>query len=235
MPAYVDTRREAARAFFDFLERELRADDVLADKQCVRLIIEKAQAEQAAQSRKRFDPEAAFRSKILYGKIDDAITAWCQKRDLRTDAYSVFRYEGPERGPAQHDSALGLSLPAINRVLERLAAATPEVQNFRTAVVKEPTKAISPAFRLQSPLPFGAVGEVKYGCTRKDLERGMYQTATYAATGGDPSRNWRYDCGLFIGYAAQRPRALLGDELCERWPEIQARVWDVARVWAILL
>jgi hypothetical protein len=102
-------------------------------------------------------------------------------------------------------------------------------------VAKAPTKAIAPAFRLQHPLPFGAVGEVKFAGTRKDLERGIYQVAMYAATGGDPSRSWRYDCGLLVFYGSEPPRVLLGDALREVWPEVHARVWQSGRVWVILL
>ncbi len=235
MPTYVDARREAARAFFEFLERELRADEVLADKQCVQLIIEKARTEQAARSRKRFDPEAAFRSRLLYDKIDDAIVAWCRTRDIRTDPYNVFRYEGPERGPTQHDTALGPSLPTVTRMFDRLVEAVPEIADCRAAVTKAPTSAIAPAFRLQHPLPFGAAGEVKYGGTRADLERGIFQVAMYAATGGDASRGWRYDCGLLMCYGLQRPLTLLGETLHEAWPEVHERIWESGRVWVILL
>ena len=235
MPTYVDAHREAARAFFDFLERELTADDTLADKQCVRLIIEKAQAEQAAQSRKRFDPEDAFRRKLLYSKIDDSIATWCRKREIRTDPYNVFRYGGAERGPTQHETAIGPSLPFVRRTFERLAEAVPEITNHGGAVQKAPDKAIAPAFRLQQPLPFGAAGYTAYGGARKDLERGIYRVAMYAATGGDPSRSWRYDCGLFIFYSLERPRTLLGADLFETWPEVRTRIWESARVWAIVL
>jgi hypothetical protein len=235
MPTYVDARREAARGFFEFLERALNADEVLADKQCVRLILEKAQAEQAAQSRKRFDADAVFRSRLLYGKIDDAIAAWCRKREIRTDPYNVFRYEGPERGPTQHETAIGPSLPNVNRAFDRLAEAVPEIADCRTVVAKAGTKAITPTFRLQHPLPFGAAGEAKHGETRQDLERGIYLVTMYAATGGDPSRGWRYDCGLLILCGRERPRALLGDGLFEAWPEVHTRIWAAARVWVILL
>lgn len=235
MPTHLDTRREAARAFFEFLERALRADEVLTDKQCVRLIIDKAQAEQAARSRKRFDPEDTFRRKVLYGKMDDAIAAWCRKREIRSDPFTVFRYEGPERGPTQHETGLGPSMPYINRAFERLAEAVPELPDCSAAVAKAPTQSIAPAFRLQHPLPFGAAGEIKFNATRKDLERGTYQVAMYAATRGDPSRNWRYDCGLLICYSLQRPRAVLGDALFEVWPEVHGRIWDAGRVWVILL
>jgi hypothetical protein len=235
MPTHVDTRREAARAFFEFLERQLTADETLADKQCVRLIIEKAQADQAAQSRKRFDVEDAFRRKLLYTKIDDVIATWCRKREIRTDPYSVFRYEGTERGPTQHDTAIGPSLPFVNRAFDRLATAVPEVANYGRAVVKAPSKALAPAFRLQHPLPFGAAGDTAYGGTRKDLERGVYQVAMYAATGGDPSRSWRYDCGLFIFYGLERPRTLLGADLFAAWPQVQTRIWESGRVWAMVL
>src|SRR2546427_813683 len=121
MPTYVDARREAAHRFFEFLERELQADEVLADKHCVRLLVDKAEAEHRATSGKRFDREAAFRNKALYGKMDDALAAWCRKREIRTDPCSVFRYEGPERGPTQHQTAIGPSLPFVNRAFERLA------------------------------------------------------------------------------------------------------------------
>ena len=235
MPTYVDSRREAARAFFQFLERELTADEVLADKQCVRLMIEKAQSEHAAHSRKRFDPESAFRSKLLYSKIDDVITAWCRKREIRTDPYNVFRYGGTERGPTQHETAIGPSLPTVNRALERLHSAVPELTDCRAAVAKAPTKAIAPAFRLQHPLPFGAAGEVKYAGTRRDLERGIFQIAMYAATGGDPSRSWRYDCGLLIFYCDEPRRTLLGEALFDAWPAVQPNVWECSRVWVALL
>ncbi len=235
MPTYVDARREAARGFFEFLERTLSADEVLADKQCVRLILDKAQAEQAARSRKRFDVDAVFRSRLLYGKVDDAIAAWCRKREIRTDPYNVFRYEGPERGPTQHQTAIGPSLPNVNRAFDRLAEAAPELTDCRGSVTKVGTKAITPAFRLQHPLPFGAAGEAKYGGTREDLERGVYQVAMYAASGGDPSRGWRYDCGLLMFYGRERPQALLGGDLFEVWPEVRTRVWESGRVWVILL
>lgn len=235
MPTYVDVRREAARAFFEFLDRELRGDEVLADKQCVRLIIEKAQAEQAAQSRKRFDADDAFRRQLLYGKMDDVIAAWCRKRELRTDAFSVFRFGGSERGPTQHETGIGPSLPYAKRAFERLAETVPEIADCSSTVAKAPTAAIAPAFRLQQPLPFGAAGEVRYAGTRKDLERGIYQVAMDAATGGDPSRSWRYDCGLFIFYALERPRVFLGEALFDAWPEVHARIWEAGKVWVLLL
>jgi hypothetical protein len=235
MPMYVDARRHAARGFFEFLEGELKADDVLADKQCVRLIIEKAQAEHAARSRQRFDAEATFRGKLLFGKMDDAVAAWCRRREIRTDPYNVLRYEGRERGPTQHETAIGPSLATIHRAFDRLAQRVPVLPDCRTAVEKAGTTVIAPAFRLQHPLPFGAAGEVKYGATRADVERAIYLVAMYAATGGDPSRSWRYDCGLLIAYGLERPRGLLGEARFEAWPEVRAQVWDAARVWVILL
>jgi hypothetical protein len=235
MPTHVDARREAARSFFAIHERERKADEVLADKQCVRMLLEKAQAEQATKSRKRFDPEDAFRHSLLYSKIDDVVGAWCRKREIRTDPYNVFRYGGPERGPTQHETGIGPSLPFVNRLFERLSTTVPEISDCRSAVAKAPNAAIAPAFRLQHPLPFGAAGEAKYAGTRKDLERGIYQVAMYAATGGDPSRSWRYDCGLLLFYSLERPRALLGEELFEAWPEVHTRLWEAGRVWATLL
>ena len=235
MPTHVDARREAARALFEHLERELTADETFADKQCVRLIIDKAQAEHAAQSRKRFAPDDVFRHKLLYAKIDDAIATWCRRREIRTDPYNVFRYGGSERGPTQHETAIGPSLPFVQRAFERLANAAPEITDYGSAVLKAPDKAIAPAFRLQHPLPFGACGETVYGGTRKDLDRGIYQVATYAATGGDASRSWRYDCGLFIFYSLERPRVLFGPELFEAWPGVRTRIWESARVWAMVL
>jgi hypothetical protein len=235
MPTYVDAHREAARAFFEFLERALTADETLTDKQCVQLIIDKAQAEHAAQSRKRFDPEEVFRRKLLFAKMDDVIAAWCRRREIRTDPYNVFRYPGPERGPTQHETATGPSLTFINRVFQRLTEAVPEITNSGAAVVKAPDKAVTPAFRLQHPLPFGAAGDASFGGTREDLDRGIYRVAMYAATGGDPSRSWRYDCGLFIFYSLERPRTLLGADLFEVWPEVQTRIWESGRVWAIVV
>ena len=235
MPTYVDARREAARAFFQSLDRALRADEALSDKQCVRLIIEKARSEHASQSRKRFDPESTFRTRLLYGTIDDAIAAWCQRRDLKTDPFMVFRYEGPERGPTQHESAVGLARPVIERAFDRLAERVPQLTDCRAVVFKAPTKVISPGFRLQHPLPFGAAGEVKYGGTYKDLERLVYQVAMYAATGGDAARGWRYDCGLLVFFCTEHPRMLLGEAVYDAWPDLQERVWEAARVWIILI
>ena len=235
MPTYVDAHREAARGFFTTLERELHADEVLGDKQCVRLILEKAHAAHAAQSRKRFDLNGAFRLKLLYPKIDEVLAAWCQRRELRTDPYNVFRYEGPERGPTQHESAIGLALPAVQRAFDRLAEKVPQIPDRRAAVLKAPTKALAPAFRLQHPLPFGAAGEVIYAGDRAALERGIYQVAMDAASGGDPARSWRYDCGVLVFYSQDRPRTVLGDALDDGWPEIHARLWETGRVWVILL
>ena len=150
-------------------------------------------------------------------------TTWsprgASRREIRTDPYNVFRYEGRERGPTQHETAIGPSLLFVNRAFERLAEVVPEIANCGATVVKAADKAIAPAFRLQHPLPFGAAGDTTYDGTRKDLERGIYRVAMYAATGGDPSRSWRYDCGLFIFYSLQRPRALLGAELFDAWPD----------------
>lgn len=235
MPTYVDARRQAAQGFFEFLAGQLKADEVLADKQCVRLIIDKAQAAHAAGSRQRFDAEATFRSKLLYGKMDDAVAAWCRRRELRTDPYTVLRYGGPERGPTQHETAIGPSLPMIHRTFDRLAEQVSALPDCRTAVEKAGTKAIAPAFRLQHPLPFGAAGEVAYGAARGDVGRAIYRVAMYAATGGDPSRRWRYDCGLLIVYSFEPPRVVLGEALFEAWPEAHTQVWEAARVWVILL
>jgi hypothetical protein len=235
MPTHVDARREAARAFFELLAREMAADETLTDKQCVQLIIEKAQAEHAARSRKRFDPQDVFRHKLLYPKIDEVTATWCRKREIRTEPYNVFRYEGPERGPTQHETAMGPSLPFVRRAFDRLAERVPEITNYGSAVIKAPDKVIAPAFRLQHPLPFGAAGDTAYGGTRKDLERGIYQATMYAATGGDASRSWRYDCALLVFYSLDRPRTLLGAELFEVWPEVHARIWESGRVWAIVL
>jgi hypothetical protein len=235
MGTHVDTRRQAARACFEFLEHQLTGDETLTDKLCVRMIIDKAQAAHAAATRKRFDPEEVFRRRLLYGKIDEALTTWCRKRDIRADAFKVFRYEGPERGPTQHETGIGPSLPYVNRAFDRLAEGVPEVADRRSAVAKAPSQAISPAFRLQPPLPFGAAGDAVYGGTRKDLECGIYRVAMYAASGGDPSRGWRYDCGLFVFYTPERARALLGDTLFDAWPDVQARVWECGRVWVVLM
>lgn len=232
--AYIDPHREAARGFFESLERQLLADEVLTDKQCVRRIVDKAQQEQAERSRKRFDAPGCFRNRLLFPKIDDVLGAWCERRDLKTDPFNVFRYEGSERGPTQHETAIGPSLPMIQRAFDRLVEKVPEIPDARAAVIKESTKAIAPAFRLQSPLPFGVAGEVAYGAKLIDIQRGIYRTAMYAATGGDPSRGWKYDCGLFIAFCDERPRRVLG-ELWDEWPEIQERIWEAGRLWAITL
>jgi hypothetical protein len=70
----LNLRREAARAFFEAMERGLGSDEVLADKQCVALILDKAQRDHAAETRKRFDSEGAFRNKLLFPKIDEIVT-----------------------------------------------------------------------------------------------------------------------------------------------------------------
>src|SRR5262245_17480613 len=123
---HIDPKREAARGLFDTLESELATDETLSDKKCVRLILEKAKDEQAQRTKKRFDNEGSFRQRLLYGKIDDVLSAWCRRRELHTDPYRVFRYEGEERGPTQHEVALGLSRPAIERVFERLRSEVPQ-------------------------------------------------------------------------------------------------------------
>jgi len=232
MPTHLDLKRDAARAFFTSLDRSLTADEVLADKQCVQMILEKAGAEARAASR-RFNRDAAFR-KLIFGKIDDALVQWCGKREIRADPFMCFRYGGEERGPTQHETALGLAKPAIARTFERLREAAPELGD-ESSVFKAPTKAPAPDFRLQAPLPFGAVGEVVYADQGTDLPRTIYRVAMYAATGGDVSRGWRYDCGLVIFYAAQRLRSVIGEDLWEDWPEVQGRVWEAVRVWAITL
>ncbi len=231
----LDPKREAARAFFDTLERNLRADETLGDKQCVRLILAKARDEQAQRTKKRFDTESSFRQRLLYNKIDDILVAWCRKREVEADPFRVFRYEGEERGPTQHEAALGLARPAIERVFARLRSEVPEFTDCAAAVFKAPTRAIAPAFRLQFPLPFGAVGEVKYAGTKADLSRLVYMVAMYAATGGDTSRGWRYDCGLLIFYTADRLRIIFDEEFLDRWPEAQERLWEAARTRVILL
>jgi len=232
MPTHLDTRRDAARAFFAFLERALAADEVMTDKHCVQLIIEK-RAVDARTQRQRFNHDAAFR-KLLYGKIDDALVAWCAKRELRADPFMCFRYGGEERGPTQHETALGLAKPAIGRTFERLRESVPELTD-QSSVFRTPTKAPAPDFRLQLPLPFGAVGEVVYTNAADELARGVYRVAMYTATGGDVSRGWRYDCGLLIYYATERLRSLLGDARWEAWPAIRSRIWESARVWVIAL
>lgn len=235
MPTPLDARRESARAFFETLSTTLAADEVVTDRRCVRLLIDKAQAEHAARTRKRFDAGAVFRQRILYDRIDAALTGWCRRREIRTEPFNVFRYEGPERGPTQHETAIGPSLPFVERAFDRLASAVPEIGDSRRAVTKAPTKAITPGFRLQHPLPFGAAGEIVYGGERADLDRAIYQVAMYAATSGDPSRGWRYDCGLLVFYGAEPPRLLLGDAVWDAWSDVRERVWRAGRVWTILL
>jgi hypothetical protein len=230
----VDVRRETARGLFGTLERSLGEDEVLTDRRCVRMMLDKAEAEHRAKSRKRFDVAAAFRQRLLYTRIDDVLAAWCRRRDLRTDPYNVFRYEGAERGPTQHETAIGPSLVFVNRILDRLAEAVPEIPDCRKNVLKAATKAIAPTFRLQHPLPFGAAGDVQFGGGRRELERGIYRTAMYAATGGDASRGWRYDCGLFICHPEAEPRNVLGETFAA-WSDIRERVWHSARTWVILV
>ncbi len=232
MPTQLDARRDAARAFFASLDRFLATDEVMSDKQCVKMILEKG-ATRFGAARQRFGRDAAFR-KLVFGKIDDALVEWCARRQMRADPFHCFRYGGDERGPTQHESALGLAKPAIERTFERLREAAPALGD-ESGVFKSPTKAPAPDFRLQAPLPFGAVGEAVYSDQVAELRRGIYRVAMYAATGGDVSRGWRYDCGLLIFYGAQRLRSLMGENLWETWPDVQRRVWESVRVWAIAL
>ncbi len=232
MPTHLDTKRDAARAFFTFLERSLTGDDVMADKQCVRLILDKAVDEGRGQG-KRVSRDAVFR-KLLFGKIDDVLVQWCGRREIRADPFMCFRYGGDERGPTQHETAVGLAKPVIERAFQRLREAVPELPDH-SAVFTAPTKAIAPHFRLQAPLPFGAVGEVVYSDAGNELARGIYRVAMYVATGGDVSRGWRYDCGVLVFSATERLRTTLGDVLWEVWPDVQERLWDAAHVWALTL
>lgn len=232
--AYIHPGREAARAFFQGLETQLLADEVLTDKQCVQRFLEKAQTEHAQSSRKRFDMAACFRTRLLFPKIDEVLADWCQRREIKADPFKVFRYGGSERGPTQHETAIGPSLAMIERCFDRLKEKVPEIADVRAAVTKESTKAIAPTLRLQHPLPFGAAGDVSFGATRSDLDVGIYRVAMYAATAGDASRGWKYDCGLFVAYCEDRPRHTLGD-LWDAWPEVQERVWEAGRVWPIAL
>jgi len=228
----LNIRRENARALFQALEKFLKEDEILADKQCVRLLMEK---EQAASTAKRFDTERAFRHRFLYDRIDTFLSGWLRRRDIKADPFKVFRYEGSERGPTQHETAIGPSQGYIDRMHDRLAEQAPEINDCRKSVARAATRAIAPAFRLQFPLPFGAVGEVRYGATVKDLHRGVYEVAMYAATGGDTSRGWNYDAGLLILYGTERPRQVLGEALWDVWPDLHERIWNAGRVWVILL
>lgn len=235
MSTPLDARRESARALFESLGAALAADEVVGDRRCVRMLVDKARAEHAGRTRARFDPATVFRQRILYDRIDAALAAWCRRRDIRTDPFNVFRFEGAERGPTQHETAIGPSLPFVERAFDRLAATVPELTDSRRAVMKAPTKAIAPGFRLQHPLPFGAAGEIVYDGKRTDLDRSVYRVAMYTATTGDPSRGWRYDGGLLIFYGDDPPRQLLGDTLWNEWPAVQERIWTAGRVWTILL
>lgn len=231
----VEVRRDTGRAFFQSLEKFLRADEFLSDKKSVALRIQKAAEEQSTGNRKRFDPDHAFRHKILYDRLDEFIADWCRRRDIKADPLKVFRYEGPERGPTQHEIAIGPSMAFVNRAFDRLVEAVPEIPDQRSAVAKAPTKAIAPAFRLQFPLPFGACGEVRYGGGHRELFKDIFNATQLAATRGDVSRGWTYDCGVLIFYGTERPRTTLGDELWENWPEIQMRIWQSARLWVMVL
>jgi len=232
----LNVRREAARAFFEVLERELLADEILADRKCVVMVVDKAEREHAAASRKRFDAEAVFRNRLLYPKIDEILVGWLRRREIKADPYKVFRYVGPERGPTQHETAIGPSVASANRFFDRLAEAAPEIADCRAKVLKAPTSAIAPAMRLQFPLPFGAAGECKYLGNRKDLERMIAQVVLDVATSGDVSRGWRYDCGFLILYGNEAPRALLADHYSgEKWQDLRRRIWEAAHTWVILL
>jgi len=63
------------------------------------MIIDKAQAEHAAATRKRFDPGAIFRHRLVYDRMDAVLDTWCRRREIRTEPFNVFRYGGAERGP----------------------------------------------------------------------------------------------------------------------------------------
>jgi hypothetical protein len=232
MSTHPDAKRETARACFVSMESQLANDEVLADKQCVSLIVDRAVSE-ARTARKRATAGPAFR-RLLYDKLDEALALWCRKREIRADPFMCFRYGGEDRGPTQHESALGLAKPAIERTFARLREAAPELPD-ESRVFRSPTKAPSPDFRLQPPLPFGAVGEVVYGGSGADFARAVYRVAMYTATGGDVSRGWRYDCGLLIFYATERLRSALGEDLWETLPEVRGRVWEAARVWIAAL
>lgn len=232
---YLDPRREAARGLFEFLEKHLASDEVLSDRRCVQQILEKAASGQAKVMRKRFDAEACFRTRLLFPRIDDVVAAWCARRNLKTDPFKVFRYGGTERGPTQHETAIGPGMAMIGRAFDRLVEKVPEISDCRKQAGAEPNRAIAPAFRLQPPLPFGVAGEVTYGASRRDIDRGIYRAALYAASGGDPARGWRYDGALFLAYGKERTRDLLGVDLWERWPDVQERIWEAGRVWVILL
>lgn len=230
----LNVRREAARAFFETLERELRSDEVLSDKKCVGMILDKARNEHAAQSRKRFDQDSAFRSKLLYPKIDDVLVGWCRRREIKADPYKVFRYVGPERGPTQHETGIGPSVGTATRLFDRLAETALEISDCRSKVLKLTTSVVAPALRFQHPLPFGAAGECRYGGNRKELDRAIHQVILDVATGGDVSRGWRYDCGLLIFYCTESPAALLGDSI-EVWEDLKLRIWEASHAWVILL
>jgi len=230
----ISIKRESARSLFQALEDLLRKDDVLADKNCVRMILEKDEAT-PRPGKKRFDVDKVFCERILYDRIDEFLFGWLRRRDIKADPFKVFRYEGPERGPVQHQTAVGPSLGYIDLMHDRLVERVPEFPDCRKAVKRAANKAIAPTFRLQFPLPFGAAGEVKYGADLKALQHAVYESALFAGTGGDSSRGWSYDAALLIVYAAGRPRDLLGSELWEAWPDVRERIWDAARVWVILL
>ena len=157
----VSIRRESARSLFQALEGFLIADEVLGDKQCVRMILEKAEAEQGAAGKKRFDVDRVFRQRLVFGRIDDFLDGWLRRRDIRADPFKVFRYEGTERGPMQHQTAIGPSQAHIDRMHDRLAERVPEFPDLRKAVARASSKAISPTVRLQFPLPLGDADDVR--------------------------------------------------------------------------
>lgn len=229
----ISIKRETARSFFQGLEEFLRRDEILADRQCVRMILEKEAA--STTGRKRFDADKVFCQRLLFDRVDEYIDAWLRRRDLRADPFKVFRYEGAERGPVQHQTAVGPSLGYIDLVHDRLAERVPEIPDCRKAVKRTATKAIAPTFRLQFPMPFGAAGHVACGVDLKGLQRAIYETALFVATGGDSARGWTYDAGLLVAYGAEAPRVLLGTDLHAGWSDVRDRIWDAGRVWVILL
>lgn len=229
----VSIKRESARHLFQALEEFLRKDELLGDKQCVRMILDKEKADPTG-SRKRFDIDKSFRQRLLFDRVDEFLDGWLRRRELRADPFRVFRYEGTERGPVQHQTAVGPSLGYIDLMHDRLAERVPEIPDCRKAVRRTAGKAITPDFRFQFPLPFGAAGKTKFAPDLAEFQKAIYETALFAATGGDSARGWTYDAGLLIAYADGRPRDLLGD-LWDAWPEVRERIWDAARVWVILL
>ena len=230
MPTVGDTKRDAARRLFDQVEAALRQDETLQDKDTLGRMIDKAEEGHRSRSRKRFDAQDHVRQRFIYPVVDSVLDTWCRKQGLRADPFNCFKYKGKERGPTQHETAIGPSENTVRHYFERIADASPLLGGEGAAVLKATTQAPAPDFRFQAPLPFGAAGDCVYSAEPGDLVRALHRTAMYVAVGGDLARGWRYDCGLVLFCASSRVHRALGEDLFDAWPDVCDSLWRSTRV-----